>query len=80
MKNTKQIELKICQYLVCALVNADESGLEPEDIKAIDDAIEAYGPVFHVYCPSETETTFERCDLKGLAGDCLTCTVEVSDS
>ena len=76
---TKRIELRIAQHLVTALVNADESGLESDDIKAIDNAIELYGPYFHVHCPSETETNFERCDLTGLASDCLTCTVEVSD-
>ena len=75
---TKRIEMNIADHLVCALVNADVSGLEDSDIKAIDNTIENYGPYFYIYCPSETETNFSRCDITSLLSDCLTVTVEVS--
>ena len=76
---TKRIELKISAHLMSAFLYADESGLEPEDIKAIDRAIENYGPHFHVYGPDQIETNFERCAITGLISDCYTCEVEVSD-
>ena len=79
MTKTKRIELSIGSNFVCAFVNADESGLSDEDIKAIDEIIERYGPSFHVYCPEETETTFQRCEVRGLMDDCYNCAVEVSD-
>ena len=76
---TKTIELWISNHLVCAMVNADESGLDADDIKAIDDAIETYGPVFHVITPDTTETDFRSCDLTGLASDCYLTSVVISD-
>ena len=78
MRATKRIEMSIGQSLVCAMINADESGLNDDDIKAIDEAIESYGPYFDVVCPSDFDTDFRRCDLTGLWSDCLTVEVEVS--
>ena len=77
-QKTKRIELTMSVHLITAMVNSDESGLNEEDIKAIDRAIKYHGPVFHIYCPDETETDFTRCDLTGLISDCLTVTVDVS--
>lgn len=79
MMKTKRIELSIASHLVTALINADESGLIDEDIKAIDKAIKAYGPYFHVYMPDQEEPSFQRCDICRLMADCCNCLVEVSD-
>jgi hypothetical protein len=75
---TKRIELTMAEHLVCAFINADNSGLEPDDIQAIEKAIEDYGPCFHVYMPDNMETDFTWCDLTGLMSECLTCLVEIS--
>lgn len=81
MSETKTIELNIGREIVAALVNADESGLSEDDIKAIDQAILDYGPHFHIICPSgdNLEASFSKCDITRLYADCLRVSVQVTN-
>ena len=70
--------LNISEHLMSALINGDDSGLESDDLKALDEAIEFYGPKFHVICPSDFEASFMECDITGMYSNCIECDVEVS--
>jgi hypothetical protein len=76
---TKIIEMTISSHFLTAFINADDSGFSREDIDLMAETIKKYGPYFHVVCPENTETNFERCDISGLFSDCLKCEVEVSN-
>jgi hypothetical protein len=75
---TKLIELNIGQSFLTAFINADDSGLNEQDLEDIERAIENYGAHFHVRMP-EGESHFSRCAISGKFDDCYTCEVEVSN-
>ncbi len=55
----------INQHLACAMVNCDYSGLEENEIELIKDF-----PDFHII-DIDNGTSFTRCHITGLYGDCV---------
>jgi hypothetical protein len=74
MKNFDVYNYTISRHYAVTMVNADDSGLEPEDIELLDqfekDLIERHGTAHIIIEPSEQETEFTQCDVSGLASDC----------
>ena len=75
---TRKIE-KVPQWAVCYLVNDDDSGLEPDDKKMVDDFVENLAcQGLRLICPIEgTESGFEPYPAFGLACDTVDWTAEV---
>ena len=62
-------------HWACALINADCSGMDDDDIQALDLWLSAYRPGSCVDCSDETEFRHSHdADGYALAGDCLTFT------
>ncbi len=72
----RRIELNIGQGILCAIINSDESGLNQDDINALNAFYEKYKTV-HVYMPESDSKTFRKCDISRLMDDCYTVTAEV---
>lgn len=60
----------ISEHFLCALINNDESGLEDNDIKFLNNFLEK-NKLGHAICPSDCETDFRKCVITNLYSSCL---------
>ncbi len=66
----KTIEYKVNTSYACAIINDDYSGLEPDDITAIDLFFNKIDGDFN---PADIDSLeWCSCDISGLWGDCYT--------
>ena len=67
-------------HWACALINGDDSGMEEEDINALEDfLLKSRKNGFSFYClDCNDESEFKKPDCGGLPGDCLEYTFDVS--
>ena len=86
MKNRKDVKVlkgvKIPSWALCYLINGDDSGLDAEDKKTVDDWVEKTreGGVIDVCCPEEGEEAyFCSHPAFGLACDVAECDVIVCE-
>lgn len=79
--NTVYERVKIPSWALCYLINSDDSGLEPEDKKIVDDWIDKMreGGRIDVCCPKEGEEAyFCSHPAFGLPSDVEECDVVVN--
>jgi hypothetical protein len=65
--------MKILDSLLSGIINDDVSGLTEEEVKQVQSFVDQ-----HPACIFNTDTTepfFDKCDLTGLAGNCVELTV-----
>lgn len=68
---------RIGNHFLSALINADESGLNKEDILALSTFLQRNN-LGHAYAPDEEDDIgFIRCDVTGLWSNCHTLTFEI---
>ena len=75
--------MRIPSWALCYLINGDDSGLEPEDVKTVDEWVERTrrGGSIDVCCPDEgTEAYFTNSPAFGLPCDVEDCDVVVTAS
>lgn len=70
MKRVSERTITIGSWLVCALVNADKSGLTEDDLKTYNEACEDIG--LDTIDIVEDNSHFTKCHYSGLYGDCYT--------
>lgn len=63
----EEFEASICSHYVTALEYGDNSALDDNDIKLVNDYLEQWGSVIFEY---SEETSFQRDDISGLMADC----------
>jgi hypothetical protein len=62
-------------YWACALINGDESGMDDDEIKELNEWLSAFNPGLCLDCSEESEFCHSHdADGYALAGDCLTFT------
>ena len=82
MKCQTENKVYIPEYALSYLINGDASGLEPEDITAVDNWLNGYLSTFKsvvnyvINLNSETADFFNRPEF-GLAANCFDCSVSV---
>ena len=71
--NTEFFKERIPMWALCALINADYTGLEDEDVVLIERWYDESG-YSHVCCPDDGEEPyFTSCPAFGLACDVIDC-------
>lgn len=60
----------ISEHFLTALVNADTSGMEQEEMDKLDRFLES-NSLGHCLMPDDTDTTFCICRVTGLYSDCV---------
>lgn len=68
----------ISREFVVALVNSDESGLSASDSQALNEFVVS-NKIKHTIFPDGDKTNFTRCQVTGLASDCLEVTCEINE-
>jgi TPP-dependent indolepyruvate ferredoxin oxidoreductase alpha subunit len=69
-KSKKPVTYILPAYWACALINADESGMEESDIKDLNNFLESEKPGFCVGCSEEQYFSHDN-DATNLGGDVL---------
>lgn len=68
MSMFNQHDAVICSHYVTTLEYYDISGMEDDEIEQVDAFLDQYPMACFQY---GEETSFRRCDISGLMGDCI---------
>ena len=64
----------IAEHYLCALINGDDSGMEPTDIDELN-AFERKLPAGYTLDVADDEAEFSRCEVSGYMANCVSVSV-----